>query len=115
MQKIKIVQKQSSSRFTNYYLYDLLSGRVKNEVSWRTKISTRQCNILVTGSRAFKRGITYVVNFNKGKLANTWRVNTKSTSSPESLEPCLIPSLNKLVLKAAKKHRSFNGTITITL
>ena len=115
MQKIKLINKQPSCLFKNFYLYDLLSGRVKREVSWRTKKTTRRCNIQVTGFRPFKRGITYIVNFNNGKLADTWRVNTKSTSSPESLEPCLIPSLNQLVLKAAKKHRSFNGTITITL
>jgi len=113
LRKIRKTNKIKSSGFKNYYLSDLVSGQVSNQITYRSK--NGKCHILVEGFRPYKRYISYTVNFNNSKLATTWRINTKSSSTPVGLEPCLIPGLNKLVLKAALKHRSHKGTITITL
>ena len=108
--KFKISKKEKNN-FKNYYLSDLVSGQVSNQITFRSK--NGKCNILVEGFRPYKRYISYTVNFKDSKLATTWRINTKDSSTPVGLEPCLIPGLNQLVLKAAQKHHSLKGTITI--
>ena len=99
--------------FKNFYMFDLLSGRVSNQITFRSKNGA--CHIMVEGFRPYKRHISYTVNFNNSKLATTWRINTKTGSDPVGLEPCLIPSLNMLITKAGLKHHPLTGTITITL
>ncbi len=111
LRKIHKTNKIKSSSFRNYYLSDLIAGQVSNQITFRSK--NGKCNILVEGFRPYKRYISYTVNFNNSKLATTWRINTKAGSDPVGLEPCLIPGLNQLVLKAAQKHHSLKGTITI--
>lgn len=110
MYKFKVSKKKINSTFTNYYLYELLSCKVSNQITFRSK--NEKCNILVEGFRPFKRNITYVINFNNLNVSKTMRINSQNGSWSVYVDPCLIPSLN-LIINKPNLHNATNGTITI--